>query len=58
MRNTTRRVERVERKASTKALWCVILFLFLGLVGVLVAGRCHYVRCVETLTSLDAAFMT
>mmetsp|Transcript_1775 Transcript_1775/g.2972 ORF Transcript_1775/g.2972 Transcript_1775/m.2972 type:complete len:135 (+) Transcript_1775:30-434(+) len=38
LRNTTRRVKRVERKSSTKLLWLIICILFLGLVGVSVAA--------------------
>ena len=34
VRNTTRRVERVEKKAQTRGMWCVILVLVLVLVGV------------------------
>eukprot|EP01116_Phalansterium_solitarium_P000932 TRINITY_DN10768_c0_g1_i1.p2 TRINITY_DN10768_c0_g1~~TRINITY_DN10768_c0_g1_i1.p2 ORF type:complete len:134 (+),score=34.14 TRINITY_DN10768_c0_g1_i1:423-824(+) len=36
IRNTTRQVERVERKASTTVLWIIICVLFLALIGVVV----------------------
>ena len=38
LRNTTRRVQRTTRKASTKCLWLIICVLFLGLIGTIVAA--------------------
>eukprot|EP01108_Squamamoeba_japonica_P006354 TRINITY_DN5124_c0_g1_i4.p1 TRINITY_DN5124_c0_g1~~TRINITY_DN5124_c0_g1_i4.p1 ORF type:complete len:158 (-),score=45.56 TRINITY_DN5124_c0_g1_i4:106-537(-) len=38
LRNTTRRVARTEKKASTKCLWLLICLLCLGLIGVTVAA--------------------
>lgn len=34
IRNTTRRVERIQTKSSTKVMWCCILILFIGLIVV------------------------
>ena len=36
LRNAKRKVERVELNSSTKALWCVIIFLILALIAVVV----------------------
>jgi hypothetical protein len=38
LRNTTRRVERTEKSASTKCLWAIICILFLGLIATVVLG--------------------
>ncbi len=50
LRNTTRRVERTERSASTKCLWAIICILFLGLVATLVLGE--FVALSPSLNSL------
>jgi hypothetical protein len=36
LRNAKRKVERVEIQSSTKALWCIIILLFLGLIATVV----------------------
>jgi regulator of vacuolar morphogenesis len=38
LRNTTRRVDRVKAKASTKGMWACICFLLLGLIGITIAA--------------------
>eukprot|EP01119_Soliformovum_irregulare_P023100 TRINITY_DN800_c0_g1_i1.p1 TRINITY_DN800_c0_g1~~TRINITY_DN800_c0_g1_i1.p1 ORF type:complete len:143 (-),score=21.77 TRINITY_DN800_c0_g1_i1:122-505(-) len=40
LKNTTRRVERTQRKSSTTILWLIICFLFLALI--VVAGLAIY----------------
>jgi syntaxin 8 len=44
LRNTTRRVERTEKSASTKCLWAVICVLFLGLIATVVLGNDQMIR--------------
>ena len=38
LRNTTRRVDRVQTKSSTKGMWLCICILILGLVGISIAA--------------------
>jgi len=38
IRNTTKRVDRIEKKSSTMCLWITICLLFLALIGVVVAA--------------------
>lgn len=38
LRNTTRRVDRVKAKSSTKGMWLCICILLLGLIGITIAA--------------------